>query len=141
MTRAAALDELRAAFSEMLGAERRLRGRDPSNAKARAMFLLATKEEATAGELAKHAELSPASMTAMLDQLERAGMVERRRSETDRRQVIVKLTDDGRERTAARRAAWEQRWRAALGAHSDEEVEAAIRVMRTISGLLDELGR
>jgi DNA-binding MarR family transcriptional regulator len=141
VTRAAALDELRAAFAELLGADRRLRGRDPSNGQVRALFLLASQEEATAGELAKHAELSPASMTAMLDQLERSGVVVRRRSDTDRRQVIVTLTDAGREQIAERRAAWEQRWRAALGAHSDEEVEAALRVMRTIAGLLDELGR
>ena len=141
MSRDAALDELRAAFAELLRADRRLRGRDPSNGQVRALFLLANQEEATAGELAKRAELSPASMTAMLDQLERSGMVRRRRSETDRRQVLVTLTDAGREQVAAKRAAWEQRWRTALGAHSDEEVEAALRVMRTIAGVLDELGR
>jgi DNA-binding MarR family transcriptional regulator len=141
MTRAAALDDLRAAFAELLGADRRLRGRDPSSGQVRALFLLASQEEATAGELAKRAELSPASMTAMLDQLERAGVVERRRSDSDRRQVIVTLTDAGREQVASKRAAWEQRWRNALGAHSDAEVEAAMRVMRTIAGLLDELGR
>ena len=48
-------------------------------------------------------------MTAMLDQLEHAGMIERRRSDQDRRQVIVSLTDAGHETLAAKRAKIEAR--------------------------------
>ena len=111
------LDELRAAFGELMGAERRLRSRDPrrpgelSTAQVRALIQLAKDEQVTAGELAKRAELSPGAMTAMLDQLENEGMITRRRSETDRRQVIVALTERGHEEVAAKRAAWERIWR------------------------------
>ena len=141
------LADLRSAFVELLGAERRLRGREPhrpgelSNAQVRALFQLAQDEEVTAGCLAKRAELSPASMTAMLDHLEQAGIVQRRRSAEDRRQVIVSLTEQGRERVAARRAAWEQRWQHELGGFSEEELESATRVMRAVAGLLDGVGR
>ena len=75
-----------------------------SATQVRALFQLERGEACTAGELAKRAELSPASMTAMLDQLEHDGMVERRRSDQDRRQVIVSLTDAGHETLAAKRA-------------------------------------
>jgi DNA-binding MarR family transcriptional regulator len=91
--------------------------------------------------LAKNAELSPASMTAMLDQLEEWGYVARRRSAEDRRQVLVTLTDKGREKMEAKRVAWSSTFLAALGQHSDEELETAVRVMRTVGGFLDTLGR
>jgi len=141
------LAELRAAFSELLGAERRLRGRNParkgelSNAQVRALFHLADGEACTSGALAKRAELSAASMTAMLDQLEDDGIVERRRSETDRRQVFVKLTAAGHQALQERRAAWEQLWREELKNHPQQDVEAAIRVMRSLAQMLDGVGR
>jgi DNA-binding MarR family transcriptional regulator len=147
MSREAALEELRAAFVELMGAERRLRGRDPqqpgdlSHGQVRALFVLGDDEEVTAGCLAKRADLSPASMTAMLDQLERAGIVTRRRSETDRRQVIVALTAAGRERLDERRAAWNKRWLGEMSAHSDADLAAAMRVTRTMAAMLDGIGR
>jgi DNA-binding MarR family transcriptional regulator len=141
------LAELRAAFGELLGAERRLRGRDSvrrgelSTGQVRALFQLAHGEECTAGELAKRAELSPASMTAMLDQLEADGIVERHRSATDRRQVIVSLTDAGHQELAARRAEWERIWAEALAGYSEQEVEAAASIMRSVVKLLDGIGK
>ena len=67
--------------------------------------LIAKDEEITAGALAKRAELSPGAMTALLDQLERDGVIAPPPLETDRRQVIVSLTEAGRESVAAKRAA------------------------------------
>ena len=80
-------------------------------------------------------------MTAMLDQLEDAGMISRRRSTADRRQVIVALTEP-----AARRWPPSARSGSGLGAnglagHSEEELLAAARVMRTLAALLDGFGR
>ncbi|MDA0180761.1 MarR family transcriptional regulator [Solirubrobacter phytolaccae] len=140
-------DEVRAAMNELFAAERRLRGRDPHRAgdlsatQVRALFQLERGEACTAGELAKRADLSPASMTALLDQLEQSGIVERRRSEKDRRQVIVSLTDAGHEVLAAKRARIEERTREVLGVHNDEELDAAARVMRSLVELLDSLGK
>jgi len=141
------LAELRSAFGELMGAERRLRSRDPrkpgelSTGQVRALIQLAKDEQVTAGELAKRAELSPGAMTAMLDQLENEGMILRLRSETDRRQVIVSLTERGHEEVAAKRAIWERIWRDGLQAHDDAELEAAARIMRTIAALLDGIVR
>lgn len=141
------LAELRTAFSEMLGAERRLRGRNParkgalSNAQVRALFPLKHGEECTSGALAKRADISPASMTTMLDLLEADGIITRRRSETDRRQVFVALTDKGHEALQERRAAWEKLWQQQLAEHPDEDLEAAARVMRSVAKMLDSIGR
>ena len=137
----AELEALRAAFGELMGAERRLRGRDPRHAQIRSLMQIAKDEEITAGALAKRAELSPGAMTALLDQLEESGTIRRRRSETDRRQVIVTLTEAGRETVAAKRAMWERHWHEALAEHTDEELLAAARVMRTIAGILDGIGK
>ena len=145
--RTAALEALRSAFIELMGAERRLRGRsghkpgDFSAMEIRALFQLGREPETTAGCLARQADVSPATMTAMLDHLEKDGMVARRRSETDRRQVIVSLTERGRACLDAKRAAWDQRWQEMLDHHSEDELAAAARVMRDIGGLLDSLGR
>lgn len=46
----------------------------------------------TAGEVARGAGLRPAATTALLDRLERRGLVERVPDEADRRRVLVRMT-------------------------------------------------
>ena len=73
-------------MGELFGAERRLRGREQqqgrglTHSQLRALIVLGKTDEVTAGDLAKSADLNPASVTAMLDHLESSGIVERRRS-------------------------------------------------------------
>jgi DNA-binding MarR family transcriptional regulator len=55
----------------------------------------------TAGELAEAASLSPGAVTTVLDRLERMGFVTRTRDETDRRRVIVEMTDEARKLAGA----------------------------------------
>jgi DNA-binding MarR family transcriptional regulator len=150
MTRAAvatdATEAVRKAFVELMGAERRLRARDQkcgpgelTQGQIRALFTLDVQGEATAGELAKAAELSPASVSTMLDHLERDGIVERSRAEHDRRVVVVTLTASGRELLARKREAFRARGAQALEGMTDEQLQAAAEVMHRMAGLLDEL--
>ena len=143
---ALATETARMAFVELMGAERRLRARDQkcgpgelTHGQIRALFTLDVKREATAGELAKAAELSPASMSTMLDHLERDAIVERRRDDHDRRVVVVSLTAKGRELLEHKRAVWRTRWQEALADVSDEHLAAAADVMHRMAGILDEL--
>src|SRR5689334_20173244 len=48
------------------------------------------------GELAAHERVQPPSMTRTVNCLEEGGYVARRPHDTDRRQVLVTLTDSGR---------------------------------------------
>lgn len=49
------------------------------------------------GQLARTVSLSPPTVTGILDRLERRGLIKRERTARDKRQVVVGLTDDGRE--------------------------------------------
>jgi DNA-binding MarR family transcriptional regulator len=49
----------------------------------------------SASRLADATGLSAAATTAMIDRLERKGFVQRRRNDTDRRQVIVEMAEEG----------------------------------------------
>ena len=137
------LTELMFAFVELLGAERRRRGRDQHRkegltmAQVSALRVLERTDEATAGQLAKAADLNPASMTAMLDHLERAGIVTRRRSKDDRRVCLVSLTEQGRALFQERRALFYAAWREQLQGLSDTEIAAGVSALRSIAELLD----
>jgi DNA-binding MarR family transcriptional regulator len=57
---------------------------------------LSEHDAATVSALAKAVHLSQATVTGILDRLERRGLVHRRRSERDKRRVLVHLAVDGR---------------------------------------------
>jgi DNA-binding MarR family transcriptional regulator len=142
-----ALEGLRRSVGELLGAERRLRGRDRrgphglSFSEVRALIALGRSQDATAtaGELAKAADLNPASVTALLDSLEERGIATRRRAEHDRRCVVVSLTEQGREELAAANARWQAKLDAALEDLSAEQVDAAAVALRRLAGLFDAM--
>jgi DNA-binding MarR family transcriptional regulator len=63
----------------------------------------------TVGELASHERVQPPSMTRTVNSLEEGGYVTRRAHETDGRQVVVALSEQGRTTLLAdraRRDAW-----------------------------------
>jgi MarR family transcriptional regulator, organic hydroperoxide resistance regulator len=144
-SRRAEIEELRAALAHMSGAERRLRGRDHSRpgeltfAQIRALAALGREREMTAGQLARSADLNPATVTAMLDHLEAAGIVARHRSTTDRRVCNVSLTGDGWELLEQKLAAWQGRWEDKLADVSDADLRTAARVVGQVTELYDEI--
>jgi DNA-binding MarR family transcriptional regulator len=125
--------------------QRRLRGRDArleggvSFAHYPLLQALALQGELSAGQLASEAALTPATVTQMLDTLSAAGLVERSRSERDRRVVTVSLTPEGRRRRARKEAELLEKWREALSDFDPDELEAATRVLARVGAYLDEL--
>ena len=63
----------------------------------------------TPGELAEHEKVQPPSMTRVIAALEERGLVMRVPHSTDRRQVVLSVTEEGRtavQRVRRRREAW-----------------------------------
>jgi DNA-binding MarR family transcriptional regulator len=58
---------------------------------------LPSSKTATVGVLAERMQLAHHSTVELLDRLEERGLVERRRDESDRRQVLVQITPAGEE--------------------------------------------
>jgi DNA-binding MarR family transcriptional regulator len=142
VTRSEVAVELREAVQAFTAAQRRLRGRDAkagglSFAQFHLMRRLAEVDESPASKLAAGADLSPASATQALDHLAELGLVERVRSDTDRRVVLNRLTPAGREVFAAKRTELEQRWQEALADLSAEQLGQAAQVLRRMAEVLD----
>jgi DNA-binding MarR family transcriptional regulator len=142
-----AVEEFGLAFKRAMGAVRRLRGRDThragelSYAQFGLLFGLAEGGKMASSELALCADVAPGTATQMLDSLAAAGLIERVRSETDRRSVLISLTARGSELVAARRARYQGLWGAALGEFSGAELRSAAAVLDRMRALFDELGR
>jgi len=144
-TSASKVDVFRTALNHLLAADRRLRGRDHSRpgeltfAQVRTIAALGRGNEMTAGQLAKSADLTPATVTTILDQLEAANIVERRRSTEDRRVCNVALTPEGVQLLERKLAAWQQLWSEHLSGYSDKEIEIATGIVQAVTGMLDGL--
>jgi DNA-binding MarR family transcriptional regulator len=93
-------------------------------------------------DLALRANLDATSTTWLVDQLEKARLLERRRGERDRRAVRVWLTQAGRDvqgELAPEVTRWEAALAAALGQyHDDEELQTFRAVLRTLIETLPE---
>jgi DNA-binding MarR family transcriptional regulator len=142
---AAGLEALGDAFRGLLAAERRLRGRDSgrgpgvlSMAHFRALGVLAEQGPLPAGHIATAANITPASVTQMLDHLEAEGLVRRERSAEDRRVVVVSLTEEGEARYEAKRSFFRERWEALFADLSPAEQAAGIDVLQRLAAMLDE---
>ena len=102
------------------------------------VLLMLSRGKATHREVARRCWVHPATLTGVVDTLERDGLVERRRSGTDRRRVYLLLTPAG-ERLAqqVRQALW-----TAFGPLRGQEPaqERVVReyLIRTIKAYLDE---
>jgi DNA-binding MarR family transcriptional regulator len=145
--REAAVTELGAAFRRAFRSLRSLRGRDThrgdevGHAQFELLIELYVNGAMQAGELAEAVEASAATVSGMLDGLSEAELVERTRSESDRRIVVVKLTRRGRRKVEARKAVWQRRWQEALEGLDDEELRTAARVLERVHGIFAEQQR
>lgn len=84
----------------------------------------------TAGELAAHTGLATASVTSLIDRLEKKGLVRRVRDAKDRRRVIVETVP---ERLAAADSMWttvRNGFAELVDAYTDEQLETILDFMR-----------
>lgn len=140
-----ALEQVGASFKRASAATRRLRGREThrpgelSFAQYSLLFGLASGGAMSSRELAYAADLTPATVTQMLDGLEAAGLVERVRSPQDKRIVLTSLSERGRAVIDERRKRYEPLWTNALSDFSIEELGAASAVLERLAEMFDEI--
>ena len=84
------------------------------------------------GQLATNADLSSGAMTNRLDQLERAGLVERRPDPNDRRGIKVSATEKGIETWVAAFAAQAEKEKLLVSALSREEMGELNALLRKL---------
>ncbi|MGW4527358.1 MarR family winged helix-turn-helix transcriptional regulator [Amycolatopsis sp. NPDC004378] len=93
---------------------------------------LATEPELPVGRLAAAADVSIPTATRMLQQLEAAGVVVRRRSPEDERKVLVTLTPEGSERLTRLTARRRERQAEAFGVFSPAERRQLVTLLHKL---------
>ena len=83
-------------------------------------------------ELAKRSFFDGPTMTGIVDRLEKANLVERRRDSSDRRVISVYLTEEGRTLQAQLPTLSDEANQEALAGLSDEETERFVATLRKI---------
>lgn len=137
--------ELQRSFKRLMIAIRRMRGREThqhdglSFAQLELLIVLSGRGAMAGRELAAAADLTPGTVTQMLDTLEAAGLVARRRSETDKRKQMTALTERGRELVARRYEQMDARFRSAVDDFTPNELTTAAAVLRRIADLMEGL--
>ena len=121
----------------MRGRDTHLAGGELSHAQFELLIELDERGALPAGELATAAQLTPGTVTQMLDHLAECGQVERVRSETDRRVVVSRLTAQGRGKIEAKRRTWQGRWEQVLKDVDAEELHVATRVLERLSAVFE----
>ncbi len=103
----------------------------------RVLERVAEKGEIQTLDLAKAADLAPATLIGVLDDLEARGHLRRTRSTEDKRVVLVSLTPGGAALVALR-AAEERRFRSKLDAGLEEAERRELE--RLLEKMLDGIG-
>jgi DNA-binding MarR family transcriptional regulator len=100
--------------------------------------LLFLKGIATPSELARHTGLTSGATTAMLDRLEKAGLIERRPNPNDRRGTLIAPTESSSEKVAS----WFESAREAqdklISSYSESELEIIANVFERFTKLWDQ---
>jgi DNA-binding MarR family transcriptional regulator len=97
-------------LARRMRAERNAQGLQPELSDSQLAALAALeKHTMTPGELAEHEKVQPPSITRVIASLEERGLIQRMPHPTDRRQVVLTVTDQGRDvvrRVRQLREAW-----------------------------------
>jgi DNA-binding MarR family transcriptional regulator len=106
---------------------------------AQLLVLQTAKEQQrpTASEIAKTVSLSQATITTILTELEKRGLLLRERSESDRRRVHVSLTEQGREVLSAAPKPLQDRFATRFTALESWEQHQILSVLEHVAVMMD----
>lgn len=91
--------------------------------------------------LSKHLGVTSASMTALLDRLERAGAIERVRHPSDRRSLVITATPLAERTVGAPVVAFQQATRQIAADLTDDEHTAVVGFLRKLTAAVDQAAR
>jgi DNA-binding MarR family transcriptional regulator/GNAT superfamily N-acetyltransferase len=106
--------------------------------RARILFEISNREEATASDFSRDLGLDPGYLSRILSGLERRDLIEKAPSETDARRRILSLTTEGREAFSVLDARSREEIAELLGELPEEEQRRLLEAMRTIQSVLDK---
>ncbi|MGY1709678.1 MarR family winged helix-turn-helix transcriptional regulator [Geodermatophilus sp. SYSU D00758] len=125
------LDAVGARFAELHGL-----GRTDVRALVAIMDAARQGQALTAGALGSAVELSSASVTALVDRLERVGHVRRVRDPEDRRRVALEISDTAMDAGAEFFGGLQRDLVAALAGYDDAELAAVRRFLEEMTGVI-----
>jgi DNA-binding MarR family transcriptional regulator/GNAT superfamily N-acetyltransferase len=105
---------------------------------ARILFEIAHGEEVSASDLSRELGLDPGYLSRILARLERRGLVDKVRSETDGRRRILSLTSEGKEAFTMLDSRSREEVAEMLGELSEGAQRRLLEAMQTIEGILDK---
>lgn len=89
--------------------------------------------------LAKDQQMTPGGMTGLVDHLEEEGLIQRDRSESDRRIINIEITKEGRKVVSRATSIFERFMEKSLESLTEEEIETFLRIMnKMISSTQDK---
>lgn len=92
----------------------------------------------TVNDLAERLEVAPTTVSLMVSELSRKGVLERREDESDRRRRIVSITDESRPRIETWLAASARAWRQALAPLTAGQRRLFVDTLTAYERALDE---
>ena len=95
------------------------------------------KGDLTAGELASAVSLSQATMTSIIDRMEKNGLVRRERCQVDRRKVYVLLTEKAREVLERSPMPLQEHFNSRFDNLADWEQSMIIAALQRVVGMMD----
>ena len=115
-----------------------LLGSPLSLTEGRVLYELAQREPVTASDIAGELALDAGYLSRILGGFDRQGLIEKRTSDRDSRQIILVLTDRGREMFAAINARSRDEIAAMLGRLSNPEQARLVAALETVERLLGD---
>lgn len=122
-----------------LGVPDALRGLDLAPRHLSLLSYLQLEGPLSVGELAERLEVAPTTVSLMVADLSRAGVLVRREDEADRRRRIVTIAPEHTDAVTAWLGGSAVAWREAVADLSDTEREVVVRTLRAYEQALGEV--
>lgn len=121
--------------------EKKIAGYNPSEFKVLATIKMGANERLKVSEISQHLQVTPPTVTQIINILEKDGLVERTIDPDDRRAVIIKLTPAGIKTTIQARKAFAETFTGLIDYLGEEESEHLAILLAKVNHYFNELSR